>query len=258
MPTLSLHEIQQSFRLAILKDEQTTFHACINKNGLDASHRLQVYRNNYFIGLTDALESIYPTIQLLVGENFFKATAREYIRRHPSASGNLHDFGEQFAHFLTQFPPAQTLAYLPEMAALEWAGHLAYHEKESPAFDLQKLATVPENDYGKLKFQLDPSCSLFSFHFAILTIWNYCHEKNEAQDNLNLDSKGENILVIRRQTQVHFELLTLAEWTMLSGLQAGLSLEDACAAAEDTQPDFDINTSLQTFLLNGTLRDFNF
>src|SRR5689334_21117181 len=61
---------------------------------------LQVYRNNVFASLTEALAAVYPVVKRLVGEPFFNQLARRFIRRHPSRSGNLHDFGAELPAFI--------------------------------------------------------------------------------------------------------------------------------------------------------------
>ena len=65
-------------------------------------------------------------IHQLVGEEFFRLLAKRFIEQHPSHSGNLHRYGSEMAEFLMHFENTQHLAYLPDVARLEWAYHLAY------------------------------------------------------------------------------------------------------------------------------------
>src|SRR5687768_16032631 len=109
-----------------------------------AGERLQVYRNNVFISLRQALADVYPVVQRLVGEEFFNQLARRFVREHPSRSGNLHDFGREFAGFLATLPDLTELPYLPDVAALEWALHEVFHEAEARPFDFSTLSD-PEN-----------------------------------------------------------------------------------------------------------------
>ena len=52
---------------------------------------------------------------------FFGEAARQYIVGHPSLSGDLNDYGGEFAQFLAAYPHAADLPYLPDVARLEWA-----------------------------------------------------------------------------------------------------------------------------------------
>lgn len=48
---------------------------------------LDIYRNNVFYSLGQALGDIYPVIKALVGDEFFGAMAREFVRAGPRRSG---------------------------------------------------------------------------------------------------------------------------------------------------------------------------
>ena len=123
---LPLRELQQAFAAAVL-DNQPAVLAHVRDGIFPAARHVQVYRNNTFANLTDALAACYPVVRRLVGAGFFDYAADAYIRHHPPASGNLHDFGAELADFIAAFPPAQSLAYLPEVARLEWAWQQSYH-----------------------------------------------------------------------------------------------------------------------------------
>ena len=53
-------------------------------NGSDPGPRFAVYRNNLVVSLVDALADTYPVVQEMVGVEFFRAMAREFVR---AASG---------------------------------------------------------------------------------------------------------------------------------------------------------------------------
>ena len=51
-------------------------------------------------------------------------------------------YGAGFAGFLRTFPPASGLAYLGDVAQLEWAVNLALHADDVAGLDLARLARV--------------------------------------------------------------------------------------------------------------------
>ena len=116
-----LREVQQAFAAAVLDDPDTAFSTLLMDGPYPGARLLQVYRNNVHTSLTGALQAVYPVVTLLVGTAFLAYAADSYLRRYPSRSGNLHDFGREFAEFLHTFPAAMALAYLPQVAQLEWA-----------------------------------------------------------------------------------------------------------------------------------------
>ena len=121
-----------------------------------AARYLQVYRNNVFESLVGALKAVYPVVERLVGTGFFAYAADGYIRRHPPTSGNLHDFGGDFAGFLAGFEPARELTLLPDIARLEWAWHRAFHAADQAPLALERLAAVPPRTIRAAVFRAAP------------------------------------------------------------------------------------------------------
>lgn len=250
---LPLRDLQKQFKALYFKENNNYLFPFIHKKNISANHLLQIYHNNFFISLSECLQNIYPTIQKLVGEEFFTATANQYIGHYRPTSGDIHQFGNYFAEFLSNLPAAFSLPYLAEIAQLEWANHEAFHEADYELFDLTKLQQIPEDKYGKIQFKLHPSARIFSFKFPIMRIWNLCHNSSNQNDKVNLDAGGENILIIRRDLEVTFELLSNAEFAFLDACKNGLNFEHACTITLQIETEFNINSFLQKHLLCGTI-----
>ena len=97
---------------ALLHGESTYRVASLLREGcgVAATRRLHVYRNNLFASLGAALGAVYPVVARLVGAAFFRQLAHGYVLRHPSLSGNLHDFGARLPDYLRK---QSSLAALP-------------------------------------------------------------------------------------------------------------------------------------------------
>ena len=145
-----LRELQLGFAAALLEGDAGGFDRHIRAAGLSGARRLQVYRHNTLLGLTGALEAVYPVVRRLVGEEFFRYAAAQYIARHPSRSGDLHEFGEHFPLFLQSFAPVAELVYLPDVARLEWTYHQVFHAANHPPLDRAALAQTPVERQGEL------------------------------------------------------------------------------------------------------------
>ena len=62
--------------------------------------RFAVYRNNVTVGLVEALRKRFPVCERLVGEEFFAAMAREFVRGAPPRSPLLYLYGDALADFI--------------------------------------------------------------------------------------------------------------------------------------------------------------
>ena len=103
---LSLRELQRGFAQSVFGWEQPLGICSAPGEKPDASDRLAVYRNNMFSNLKEALRDVYPVVEKLAGEAFFRHVAHQFIRLYPSSSGDLHQFGKGFAGFLARYPAA--------------------------------------------------------------------------------------------------------------------------------------------------------
>ncbi len=229
----------------------------IFENDFSAKQRLQIYRNNSLVTLTESLKNIYPAILRLVGEDFFNATAKKFIVETPPVNGDLHEFGGNFADFLDKFIPAQTMPYLPSVAHLEWARHQTYYAASSTVLDITRLKSVPQEKYGFIKFKLHPSHRLLEFSFPILEIWQMCQEQNTPEYSIDLSLGGQKILVIRPGLSVDMLKLTPGEFALLSALSTGEEFAEACVLALTAEPDLCIDHYLQKHLLCKHIVDFS-
>jgi hypothetical protein len=216
-----------------------------------------VYRNNYRGNLHDTLTGAYPVLRQLVGEEFFRLLAKRFIERHPSRSGNLHQYGSEMAEFLTHFENTQHLAYLPDMARLEWAYHRAYFADDVSPFDLTRLTSISPESYGALRWRLHPSCTLLTTAYPVAAIWRAHQDAANADFNIDLASGGDSLLVCHKDLNV--EIIDVASATLhwLEQLQRGISVGAATEATLSAYAEFDVAAALRHWLTQGVLVNFD-
>jgi hypothetical protein len=245
----SLRELQGRLSAAIF--EQHAVPEEIRDGEFSAAERVQIYRRNTVVTLTEALAACYPTVQSLVGEEFFGETAEQYIRLYPPTSGNLHDFGSALATFLAHFAPAQALAYLPDVARLEWARQLSYHADDAPALEIETLKAVSPAELETLRFEQHPASRLIASAYPIFDIWQL-HNSNDPQPTVDLGVGGQHVRVFRRRLKVDIELLGAAEYLWLQSLADGRSFGEATDVALAADGEFELIQHLHRHLVYGT------
>ena len=251
----SLHEVQTGFLSHLMGGNTVSVEAWVLADGLTPAARMQIYRNNLYTSLSEALAAIYPVIQRLVGMDFFRQTARTYIGQQPSRSGNLHDFGQAFAIFLEHQPYLHELPYLPDVARLEWAWHKSYHAAESTPLDLGTLASVPAKNYESIRFLLAPSARLVQSAYPVLRIWLVNQDDYIGDPAVHLDQGANRLLVIRQGTEVQLQELGEGEFLWLEDLAQGQTLGDSLLRCGSAEPGFDLQTALHKHVHQGTLTE---
>jgi len=144
MNSPSLPELQNAFARAVLEGSDAPLDGWVRGNGLEPRARIQIYRNMVFNNLTAALRTAYPAVEKLVGKDFFDAAAARYVRDFPSLTGNLQDYGAAFPAFLARMPEAQALAYLADVARLEWARQEAYLAGDPAPLNARTLSAAAD------------------------------------------------------------------------------------------------------------------
>ena len=250
----SLRDIQIGFAQAMFADPAADGLATIHPGLFGAERHLQVYRHNITASLTAALAAVYPVIRRLVGHSFFDYVADAFVREAPPRSGNLHDFGAEFADFLQRLPAAAGVPYLADVTRLEWAYHCAYHAADAAALDLTALAALTPGDYARLRFRLHPSAQLLASDYPILRIWQINQPNNVGSDSVDLAEGADRLLVVRPALDVGIVRLTMAEFEFLSACAAGATLIDAAALV--VAPEFDLTAVLQRHVALSTFASF--
>jgi hypothetical protein len=210
-----------------LAGRQREFLAALFDEAPAVPRGLDVYRASVAANLAGALEATYPVVRRLVGAHFFAEAARRFALAEPSTSGDLADYGAGFASFLAGYAPAAPLAWLADVARLEWACHECARAPVAPAFDFEGLSRVPAERYDALRLALHPSVRLLESAHPVAAIY----EANAAdRDGTPQRTLGPDHVVVRRADEGPVvESVPAHEWLFLASLARGESLGAASA-----------------------------
>lgn len=252
---LPLRDLQGALAASVLQGIDVPLAPIVCADGIDFAGRLQVYRNNTFSSLTAALKDSFPVVCQLVDERFFGYAAQEYIRAHPPRAPRLAEYGGDFAEFLAGFQPVRHLAYLPDVARLEWAVNAAYHAADAPKLDPARISAVPQDQYPQLKFFAHPSVQLFASEFPVDRIWQAHQPGGDLDAKIDLSSGGCRLLVDRHDQDIRFLALDAAGFALAAALCAGATLQEAYEKAAAVNDAFDLIAALSTHLARATFAD---
>jgi hypothetical protein len=252
---LALRELQAAFAEALQGEASPALLAEIAEDGLDATARLDIYRHHVRTTLTDVLMSAYPVVCRLVDPRFFAYAADRFIGAHLPASPCLHEYGEAFPEFLGEFPPCRDLAYLPHVARLEWAMHVARFADDAVALDPARLAAVAPDRTPELSLRLDPSASYVDSPWPIDAIWR-AHQPEAAPGGpVDLSAGGVRLEIRRSADDVVFRPLDAPTFVFRRALHDGQTMTEAAEAALTVAADFPLAQALRDLLAEGIAVD---
>ena len=162
---------QSQFRAGLLDPSLPTPKGLANPEGAQASKRFDLYHNNVAVSLTEALIGAFPLIYKLVGDNFFRAIAGVYLRKHPPSSPLMIYYGDKMPQFLRSFEPAKSLPYFSDMARVELAMRHSYHAADATPIDAQALASLAPEKLMGTKFAFAPATHILPSDFPTYRIY---------------------------------------------------------------------------------------
>lgn len=212
-----LDDLQKEFLNGIFNENTRILDRIRDNNHLTRADRLQIYRNNTFLILTDILRDSFPAVTALGGEKFFRYLAHEFIKIYPPTAGNMDSYGANFPDFIARFPPLKDHPYMSDVARLEWARHESYLAADSGAGNLH------------------PSIRMIQSPWPIDLIWKAAIQNAPPP---RLDARSAFVVLFRKNRGVEMWAVSEDVFTFFKALQKGKSLPQATKTAQALNEDF--------------------
>ncbi|WED21796.1 DNA-binding domain-containing protein [Vibrio sp. JC009] len=225
--TISLAQIQKNFAQALFY--QTGAEGCeIVSDHFSADRRIQIYRNNFVVSLSEILELTYPLVKALVGDQCFAGLARSHVLSNPLSQGSVSNYGDRFEKTIVAARNViNTVPYLADIARLEHAidfsNRIASDDScSNEVFPLEQLSQLDENQQGDIRLILHPSVILLCSEFAIFSIREGI--VGNRFDGIDIYSEEQGFVCHPQTGQLFVQTLTEAEFTLLSCIEQQGSL----------------------------------
>jgi len=208
-----------------------------------------LYRNNFYISLSQYLETCFPAVLALVGEDFFAQLAKAYIMQSPLDKAELDLFGAGFPEFIEQAEQTQSLVYLADVAILDWAFDSAKAVVHIDAFPFEKLSQLDELQQLKIRFQLAPKTLLIKAQYPLLKIW--LGAKSGNLDNVDMQESDFVLLRPDIEQGAKFASLNKHQYQFLLNVKDQKSLAKLAESA-------DFNEHLNEYISQNVINNFSF
>ena len=238
-----------AFAAGLIDPSRVTPSVIAGPKGKAATRRYNVYRNNVTVSLIEALAAIYPAVQRITGDDFFRAMARSHIRITPPTSPLLFDYGRDFPAFIQQYEYAQSMPWLADTARLERAWLDAYHAADAEPLSSDALAAVRPDRLSDVVFKAHPATRVICSRFSIVTI--FAANRGTGPIGRIDASTPDDALITRPDLDVGVRHLPPGGAVFLKSLIAGRTLGEAAACALEVSRSFDIASSIAEMIEAG-------
>jgi len=247
----TLAELQRNFISDCLSGQLTSTNTLLAKDIdtslISAPSLMAIYQNSSIGNIIQAMKLTYPVIEKLVGEDFFRASCKEFISAHWPKSANMDDYGVEYADFLASFEPAKQLVYLKDVAQLEWLFHLSSLAGDSIAVDWTCLSTVDADEALEVRLLLAPSVKLINSPFSIGQIWQMNQENSLEYREINLAQKT-SLVVFRSGLKTEVMAVTEGEFAFLSSFYQNQSLANAIETSTKIDSHISIDDVIKKYI----------
>jgi hypothetical protein len=240
---LPLAEQQRAFAAAIRAPHLGVPEGLVGPDGKPSLKRFSVYRNNVIVGLIETLRETFPSVEKIVGSDFFTVMAGRYAVSEPPQSPIMLHYGAGFPDFIATFEPASSLIYLADVARIERGWAESYHAAEASALDPAELREVATEHLAGLRFAMHPSLRIVRSKLPALSIWQMNTDGGEAAP-IDLESGGEDVLILRPEAEVELRLMSKGSAEFLMALASGGTVASALRAAATSHELFDLASNL--------------
>jgi hypothetical protein len=244
MPALA--DVQADVRDALLTGDSTALGPLL-VGGRNGRKRLAIHQRHYKASLVTALLDRFPATVWLVGSEFVRHAAQQFVQEHPPTRPCIAEYGEHFPAFLTAQTGAHELPYLGQFAALEW--HLG---RLSLAVDVPgpKRANLSGFDPGALteaKIAVQPGAHFLSTQWAVDELMSL-YLTDQAPNQFMLEAGDVWLQVRGCRGELRMNRLAHADFAFRAALATGQTLGDAAMSAIEVDAAFDPGLALLTLL----------
>lgn len=210
----------------------------------------RVYRNNVAHSLAEVLRDSFPTVDTLVGSDFFRQAAHEFQKQAMPVSAMVWEYGHGFADFLDHYSDVKSLPWLGDVARLEFGRWQSYHGPAEDALTPEHLQAIPPERFLDARFKLKTTLQVSGSDYPVVSIWMEHQKDSPDFSAINLDV-GERGMTYRQSGSVYTRKIEPSLAQFLTALQGGDTL--ACASQQAMEVCGDPDLGGGAFSLEGAL-----
>jgi len=189
--------LQDAFQRAILDGDDAVLDELLDGARERRDVLFGVYRHAYSARLVEILANEFSALAAWLGEDGFDEAAHAYVSAVPSRHRNARWVGRDLADFLAAASPYAGRPVLAELARFETALNDAFDAADETVLAITDLAAIPPDDWGALRFSVQPSARRLDMTTNATAIWAAAKE-NEPLPEAEALAEPELLIVWRQ------------------------------------------------------------
>lgn len=174
-----LRKLQQDFHSAVLRGDPQMSERIVSTAKADAATRVGIYSDGYRLRLLEILESDYPGLHTMIGDEAMDKLGREYIDAHPSKHPSVRWFGQHMPNYLRDTSPYLNQPVLAEMADFEWTQNAVFDAAEADAISIEDVAAIDPEAWGGMQPIMQPCVHRLDLQWNVPALWLAIEQEDE-------------------------------------------------------------------------------
>lgn len=212
----NLLKLQQDFLFSLIDGNNSIHSSISSKNEVEASARIAIYSNAYYVRLYNALVDNFPLLFKILSEIEFQDIADLYIKNYPSQTYNLQDYGDKLHLLLSEssFP-----LYFKELALFDKALLNASMANDEVIINLSNFTDVATNNGDDFDLKLVSNASILSFEYNIPELYS------DDSYKIKLLEQKSYLIVWRKGLSCEYRTIPYLEFEALQYLNLWINFE---------------------------------
>ena len=223
----ALSNLQKEFQNYVFKRDRRMEREVVGTRRASAKTRLGIYSGAYRLRLLEALDTDYPALRALAGDDEFEKLGYAFIESHPSPYYNMRWYGGELAEFLKTTPPYNEHPVLNEMAAFEWIMALAFDAPDDPVVTVEDMAKIPGDAWPALVFTPHASLQRLNLEWNVPSFWKAVDKKEAPEPPLKNEFPIGWVLW-RRELNIYFRSMSVEEAWAMDAMRSGNTFAEIC------------------------------
>ena len=226
---LDLKQVQQRFLDAVYQMPNAELGDIIVTDDVinESSQGIKIYQHAYRSRLQEAIDSDFPALGKLLGDDMYEQLITQYLTHHRPRSPSLNDFGKNLAHFIkTNFLPEQTIVH--ELSDFEWLLRSTFDSKNFAHIAHDSLTKVAPEAWPSMKFSFVGNLSIRHYAMNTPAVWQKL--KDDETPDIEQLPIPQTWLIWRQNLITLFRSMEVDEACALEIARNGGDFSELCEA----------------------------
>lgn len=225
--------------------------AIVDAPPLSAADRLAIYRNAYRVRLIEALNTTYPVLHKILGDEDFFTLGESFVDANPSKFRSIRWYGRELADFLATQPPYSDQPILAEIALFDWTLSEVFDAPDAMPIVRAVLQSIDPSTWGQLTFALHPSLRRLQLAWNTVVVWQSTN-RDESPPDPEISQQPVQWLLWRQNLSNYYRSMDTIEAAALDAAIDGKNFGDICEVLGKWVPESDVPLRAAGFIGNWT------